>query len=1115
MEKRMAISSAQLWQRISQWNLASASQCRRWAADIAQDLGPTGINDPQKILAQLVRTKRLTTLQANSLWEENPRTIVFRDYRALEWSTSNLFEGWIDAQNSQDQPALLYLIDPVAFQTNPAWGANPPSLALAKQHAKVRSRYLLPILELIVQPPAAALLIPSLNLRPIRETLFSRPLSPSEASQIVVKVASALEQLHDSKLVHGRITSASLVTDDEGEVVVLRDPIFLSSPVDSPRPSIFAHLSQAPALDLHYAAPEYLVPGQRPTRATDLYALGCLWYEFLTGNPPFASVPAENRLAAHASQPIDARKLGSLPKEHLACLHYLCAKNPTARFASATELIQALKTANPELASVLQPMPKVVVPPAVPAVVQPTVKTVAKVAEPEVAKTIATATSKELKGPVKASKAPAAIENPAPKLAKPEVVAAKIVAAGSSAELAGVKTTPLPTNPPPDSPKPKTASSAPPVPPLPPTKVDQQVTIQATPVQTNVVQTTNVETPVVNSTSTQQVKSPIQAPAVAPTVTPTSSNPPSVVVPTVEQRPKSKTKGKGTKTEGKGTKKKSKKKQAKRPAWVLPVFGGVAFLGMIGLAIVLSSGGGGKPKPTKTVAENNDKNGDASETPAEVIPVDPMTEQFAVQSDDGRLLWAPPHPNQPYTLELLPPGAQGFIFFRPDPWFISDTGKGLLEILDEPFKKPFEQLKKGCGVDLNDLSEIAIGIYSGTNEPSIVVRARAKNSKKKSELERGWGAVRELKLGEEKLWVGPERTYFVKAESPTTPDDIIAFSFGPESLMKELAELHGAAGPLRRQMEIVMKSSDAKSDLTIVIAPGFLFSPELSSYFKSVPRFQEPLRKMLGRDAQAALFTTTLEPQWYSELRVMATAEQDAGKLQQSITTAFKTMTNAVEEELISTPAHPYWRDIAKRWPQMLRAFEKRQRFAIENGQMVTNSYLPSIAAPNLLFATWMFGQNLEGSGASVAKTPPTTTPPSKSMTVDEILARPVDVVFDQQSLETAMNSILDEINNGLPEGVNRIRMEIDGGAFEKDGITRNKEVRNFNFKQQPGRAVLIDLIKKANPESVPELTNPAQKVVFVVLDDPKNPGKSLIQITTRKAVEAGKLTLPKDFVAQ
>jgi hypothetical protein len=151
------------------------------------------------------------------------------------------------------------------------------------------------------------------------------------------------------------------------------------------------------------------------------------------------------------------------------------------------------------------------------------------------------------------------------------------------------------------------------------------------------------------------------------------------------------------------------------------------------------------------------------------------------------------------------------------------------------------------------------------------------------------------------------------------------------------------------------------------------------------------------------------------------------------------------------------------------------------------------------------------GQELSRSKLPAATA--KAGMSIDEILARPIQLSFDQLSLETAMQSIVDEINGSLPDGTPPIRMEIDGGAFERDGITRNKEVRDFQFQGKPARDVLIDLVRKANPEKVPELSQAAQKVLWIEVPDPQRSGQPKIVITTRKGAEAASAMIPKEFV--
>jgi hypothetical protein len=60
---------------------------------------------------------------------------------------------------------------------------------------------------------------------------------------------------------------------------------------------------------------------------------------------------------------------------------------------------------------------------------------------------------------------------------------------------------------------------------------------------------------------------------------------------------------------------------------------------------------------------------------------------------------------------------------------------------------------------------------------------------------------------------------------------------------------------------------------------------------------------------------------------------------------------------------------------------------------------------------------------------------------------------------------------------------------------------------------VLIDLVRKANPEKVPELNQAAQKVLWIELPDPQRSGQPKIVITTRKGAEAVSAKIPREFV--
>ncbi len=325
--------------------------------------------------------------------------------------------------------------------------------------------------------------------------------------------------------------------------------------------------------------------------------------------------------------------------------------------------------------------------------------------------------------------------------------------------------------------------------------------------------------------------------------------------------------------------------------------------------------------------------------------------------------------------------------------------------------------------------------------------------------------------------------------------------------MEEVAELEGAAGPLRRQLESLWQTSDNQADLGLLVVPGFLFGDARPTLNQWGPRLEPALRKLLSVDVAGAFVSFSLDPMLYAELRVIGVSEKETLRAGKDIQNHFESLPDQAEAMLVQEPAHPYWRAIANRLPQMLRTMKQFQRFGIEQGHAITNVYLPSEASANLTLAAWMSIQQ-STSPATVAATP-TKNPTAEPMSIDDALSKPIDLVFDQQSLETAMNSIAEEINNQLSQ---KITFEIDGDAFEKEGITRNKEVRDFQFRQKPGRDALNQLVQKANPETTPSLNVESQKVVWITIEG-SAPATKKIQITTRKAAAAINAKLPKEFV--
>ncbi|MBP9898733.1 MAG: protein kinase, partial [Gemmatimonadales bacterium] len=97
----------------------------------------------------------------------------------------------------------------------------------------------------------------------------------------------------------------------------------------------------------HYMSPEQATGAVDIDGRTDIYALGCVLYEMLTGEPPFTGPSAQTVLArslTEAPRPVDQTRVGLAPQIGAAVMRAL-AKTPADRYATGTEMVEALVAA--------------------------------------------------------------------------------------------------------------------------------------------------------------------------------------------------------------------------------------------------------------------------------------------------------------------------------------------------------------------------------------------------------------------------------------------------------------------------------------------------------------------------------------------------------------------------------------------------------------------------------------------------------------------------------------------------------------------------------------------------------------------------------------------------
>jgi CHASE2 domain-containing sensor protein/predicted Ser/Thr protein kinase len=169
------------------------------------------------------------------------------------------------------------------------------------------------------------------------------PLPPTRAAHVIEQVASALAAAHARGLVHRDVKPANVLVEESADDHVYLTDFGLTRRVDSD-----SAVTQAGTMmgTLDYIPPEQ-INGQDLDPRADVYALGCVLYEILTGRVPFERDSDMAKLFAHVSSDVPSARVWrpELTDRVDEVIRRAMAKHPDERYSSAQELAQAATAA--------------------------------------------------------------------------------------------------------------------------------------------------------------------------------------------------------------------------------------------------------------------------------------------------------------------------------------------------------------------------------------------------------------------------------------------------------------------------------------------------------------------------------------------------------------------------------------------------------------------------------------------------------------------------------------------------------------------------------------------------------------------------------------------------
>jgi serine/threonine protein kinase len=199
-----------------------------------------------------------------------------------------------------------------------------------------------------------------------RELQAAGGLSTAQAFDVCIQVGEGLQAIHDVGIIHRDLKTSNIMRDGRGVVRLMDFGIAKAS--DETGAGSITSTGQV------MGTPEYMSPeqcrGEKIDFRSDVYSLGIVFYEIFTGQVPFRGDTPVATLFKHIQEPVplEGPAAARIPESVVPVLRKALAKERSERYASVSEMIEALADARKRTPMSTAPQPIAAAAPAPPSV---------------------------------------------------------------------------------------------------------------------------------------------------------------------------------------------------------------------------------------------------------------------------------------------------------------------------------------------------------------------------------------------------------------------------------------------------------------------------------------------------------------------------------------------------------------------------------------------------------------------------------------------------------------------------------------------------------------------------------------------------------------------------